>query len=306
MLFRIFKMLSIIISLLVGILFYLSQEDKVDRLIYQKYRNYRHHKLLRINLEDRKRTVKAISTRSFVCSRSNFKIPILAYHGILEEVDEDDDYSVSRENFNKQMEVLNRLGYETISTQDLIDCISGNDYLPKKPIMITFNNGRLDSVKNSNETLVKHGFKAVMFVTVEKQVEANGFFLTWRELNEMVKSGNWDVQTHGYRAHNEIEINESGEKGYFLNNLKFNLETGEIETFEAFTERVREDYALAKKILEEKIKDSQIIAYAYPYGDFGFGSKNIDTQVVEKFNKSEVFNHYSLAFVSGVVLLTRA
>jgi peptidoglycan/xylan/chitin deacetylase (PgdA/CDA1 family) len=94
------------------------------------------------------------------------KIPILMYHQISDDVHpEFRNYTATVKAFREQMKILKMLGYETITFDTLLDCREGKAKLPRKPIIITFDDGIEDAINNSVPILENSGFKAVYYVT---------------------------------------------------------------------------------------------------------------------------------------------
>ena len=69
-------------------------------------------------------------------------IPVLVYHGIN---DDRDGYSVSRRSFAAQMQMLRLAGFRAVSIAQYDRFQHGDaSGLPARPILITFDDGRLD------------------------------------------------------------------------------------------------------------------------------------------------------------------
>jgi len=96
-------------------------------------------------------------------------IPILAYHRILEMGPEHEFLfdaelvSASPEQFRWQMEYLAR-HYDPITVSDLLDGIAGNR-LPRRPVIVTFDDGFEDNYRVAYPILRKSGVPATFFVS---------------------------------------------------------------------------------------------------------------------------------------------
>jgi len=94
------------------------------------------------------------------------KIPILMYHQISDDVHPQyRDYTATVKAFREQMKILKMLGYETITFDRLLDFRDGKAKLPRRPIIITFDDALEDAIDNSLPILENFGFKAVYYVT---------------------------------------------------------------------------------------------------------------------------------------------
>ncbi len=90
----------------------------------------------------------------------NKSIKILAYHRVM-DIDEmtynydEELISASCSDFDWQMDYLNK-NYNPISMQGVINCVIGNEKFPKKPIVVTFDDGFIDNYENAFPILKKH------------------------------------------------------------------------------------------------------------------------------------------------------
>ena len=191
-------------------------------------------------------------------------VPVLVYHGVN---DDNDHYSVSREEFARQMAMLDLSGYRTITIDQYLRFRSGDDAgLPERPILITFDDGRLDSYRGADRILERHGMSAVMYVITGPVHDANPFYLTWKELHRMRDSGRWDIQPHAADGHVEVVTDPSGTTAPFYANPRYTLGEG-YETFPAYTQRVATDiYDLKDAFRRQNIASE---TFAVPYGDHG-------------------------------------
>nr|MDQ3935753.1 polysaccharide deacetylase family protein [Actinomycetota bacterium] len=191
-------------------------------------------------------------------------VPVLAYHGIREERD---GYSISRFGFAEQMAALDRMGFETISTEDFARFHAGEPVdLPERPILITFDDGRLDSYRGADAVLARHGFEATMFVITRHIERENPFYLTWRELHAMDDSGRWDIQPHAHAGHTKVAYDSVGTTAPFYAVRRYTRSKG-VETFADYERRVSEDvFAVRDRMVEQGFEPH---AFAVPYGNYG-------------------------------------
>lgn len=117
--------------------------------------------------------------------------------------------------FEEKIAYLAKKRYNFIFWDDLYDHMSGRRKLPRKSIMLTFDDGYLDNWVYAFPILKKYGAKATIFVNPEfvdprpvvrnwadtikddrnASIEKKGF-LSWDELRLMQQSGLIDVQSH--------------------------------------------------------------------------------------------------------------
>lgn len=200
--------------------------------------------------------------------RYRHAVPVLVYHGVN---DRRDVYSVSRQAFASQMQMLHAAGFEAIGIEQYVRFIHGDGAgLPERPILITFDDGRLDSYRGADRILARYGLRATMFA-ITAQVGSSRFYADWRELREMAASGRWDVQLHAGDGHRRIAT-APGRSGPFYANRRFG--GGVLESFDAWRRRVIADIDAGRRALERQIPGYEPLAFAYPYGSYGQDGTN--------------------------------
>ena len=208
-------------------------------------------------------------------------IPVLAYHGINGRFDH---YSISRKTFAQQMEMLDRAGFETVSIAQYVRFLQGDvDGLPPRPILITFDDGRLDSYRGADKVLADHDFRATMFVIVGRVDSGGSFYLNWQELRMMAESGRWDLQEHSGVGHVNVVYNAAGDVGEAYAYRRYVKGLG-LESFGDYRQRVREDILWGKTTMEQKIPGYTPWTFAVPYGNYGQNGTN-DSRIPEFLNR---------------------
>jgi peptidoglycan/xylan/chitin deacetylase (PgdA/CDA1 family) len=99
---------------------------------------------------------------------SRQQVPILCYHQIRDYKASDSktarDYIVPVASFRDQMQSLADSGYHAILPNELFDYLVSGKQLPAKPVMITFDDTRVDQYTAALPELNKHGYKGVFFI----------------------------------------------------------------------------------------------------------------------------------------------
>jgi peptidoglycan/xylan/chitin deacetylase (PgdA/CDA1 family) len=192
-------------------------------------------------------------------------VPVLLYHGIN---DRTDVYSVSQRQFARHMALLDAAGFRTISAEQYVRYLRGDrPDLPPRPILITFDDGRLDSYRGADAVLRRYGFRAVMFVIAGAVDRAPRYYASWDDLQRMAGSGRWDVQEHAGAGHVRIVRGPHGEKGPFYAYRRFS--GGRLESLGEWRSRVTEDIDLGRRLLEQNVPGFRPLLFALPYGDYG-------------------------------------
>lgn len=115
------------------------------------------------------------------------KVNVLMFHHIktAEEVKPENQGSLSVDPawFKKDMEFIKTKGYTVITPMDLINFFDSGISLPKKSVMITFDDAYNDNYTNMWPILKEYGFKATIFVPTG---HVNGIdYLSWDQMGEM-------------------------------------------------------------------------------------------------------------------------
>lgn len=137
-------------------------------------------------------------------------IPTLMYHKIKDQVEnteEDQSMSVSTANFEAQLKALLEAGYTPINFKQLQDYLEGTAGLPKKPILITADDGYFCNYTKAYPILKKYNAQVTFFVTsLYVGVTNEHEHFTWEQAKEMEASGLIDIQshTHGHTLMNEL------------------------------------------------------------------------------------------------------
>jgi peptidoglycan/xylan/chitin deacetylase (PgdA/CDA1 family) len=110
--------------------------------------------------------IQSIADASTILSRA--EVPILCYHQLRDFRSSDSktarDYIVPVGTFSDQIKSLADSGYHTILPDQLHDWLSYGKPLPSKPVMISFDDTRLDQYTVALPELNKYKFKGVFFI----------------------------------------------------------------------------------------------------------------------------------------------
>lgn len=175
------------------------------------------------------------------------KIPILLYHDFVTIVPDSDpdnfNYINTPQSFEENIKVLLENGYTIISFQELDDANNGKIELPKKPILISMDDGYYSNYEYIFPILKKYNVKASIFIVTDKiGKEIDGKkYLSWEECIEMQNSGLVEIFSHSKRH-------------VFYNKLS-------VRT-------TRDDVIESYKIIEEKLGNKKLKVFAYPYGAY--------------------------------------
>lgn len=147
------------------------------------------------------------------------RIPIITYHRVVSDKEKskhlkDDMFSISSSVFKKQMRWLHKHHYRTISAQEFYDWYKGKIKLPKKTVMITFDDGNYSVIKYALPSLKKYKMKATFFIIGEyiqdlTNTESNNgryHHIGQDVIDQEIKAyPKLKFQSHSYGLHHQIE-----------------------------------------------------------------------------------------------------
>ncbi len=198
-------------------------------------------------------------------------VPVLTYHGIN---DRHDGYSVDQRTFAKQMALLRRMGFRSLSIAQYVRFLRGDGSgLPQRPVLVTFDDGRLDSFRGADRVLRRYGLRATMFVIAGAIARDNPFYLSWKELRAMEDSGRWDLQEHAGKGHYLVNYDAAGDTGPFYAFRRYTRSAG-IEPIADWEQRVTTDVFAGRAALIDHLPRFQPLTFAVPYGNYGQRATN--------------------------------
>lgn len=136
-------------------------------------------------------------------------VPIVMYHSVLPN--RQGTYIVHPDRLEQDLVYLRDAGYTTVTVADLIAYVDDGKPLPKKPVMLTFDDGYYNNYLYAHPLLKKYGMRAVIspigsvskFYSDHPAEQDNPRYshVTWAQLTDMVQSGVWEIQHHSYNMH---------------------------------------------------------------------------------------------------------
>ena len=194
---------------------------------------------------------KSIATviESVPFARESIRVPILVYHSVRPHIPKESSYQevydITPELLRRQLEYLKENGYTAISFDMLADYFDTGALLPKKPVILSFDDGWGNQFEYAFPLLKEFKTTATFFIFTNAINRGN--HLTWDELKEMRRAG--------------ISIEAHTKTHPYLQKI-------------TDTEELAREIAGSKKVLEDEL-GGEIISFAYPFGVYN------DTSIVE-------------------------
>jgi len=181
----------------------------------------------------------------------NFKVTKIKVNG--KEIP--NPYSITPENFEKQMKYLKNNGYNVISMKNFIDYMYDKSEIPEKAVLITIDDGYKNIYEYAYPILKKYKFPATIYI-YKTFVNAGKNTLSFNEIKELSENG------FEFGCHSNTHPVLTSKK---------NL------TDEEYIKFLENEIIEPKKYLERKLR-IPIETMSYPYGSY---SKEIH-KIVEK------------------------
>lgn len=202
--------------------------------------------------------VESFYGKTFSDAEYTKKLPVLLYHHLSENVE--NDMTVSPKRFEEHMKALYDEGYTAITLDDIINYIEKGTDLPKKSVLITFDDGYMSNYEYAYPILKKYNLKATIFAVGETfgrntypgtDIKIYQHFGK-KELEEM--AGVIEVQSHSYAMHQNKDLEEGEAYEDML------IKDGESD--EEYVARINKDFENWYSFMNTE----QLKALAFPHG----------------------------------------
>jgi peptidoglycan/xylan/chitin deacetylase (PgdA/CDA1 family)/glycosyltransferase involved in cell wall biosynthesis len=149
-------------------------------------------------------SVQSVYDRSFARAHSPGTIPVLMYHSVVRQRPSSSSHGiwVTDAQFRSQLHSLRSRGFETITFRDYARFLRGLMHLPRRPIILTFDDGYEDNHTVAFPLLREFGFRAVIFVVTDAKRRTNFWdtgagssLLSVAQLREMHAAG-MEIASH--------------------------------------------------------------------------------------------------------------
>ncbi|EGO63736.1 hypothetical protein [Acetonema longum] len=169
---------------------------------------------------------------------------------------------IGTDRLREHLQALKKLGYVTISQQDIADYYRSGKELPEKSLFLIFEDGRRDTAIFAQKILEELNFKATMLTYAANFAKQDPKFLTPDELKNLEKTSFWELGTNGYRL---AFINVFDRYGNYLGELN-PLQHAKVAPYlgrkynHYLMDYIRDEYGIPKES-HTRMKDR--IAYDY-------------------------------------------
>jgi len=128
-------------------------------------------------------------------------VPVLVYHNIAAQ--RKGRLLIAGSTLEEQMRYLKAEGYRAIRLEDFIAHVQNKRQLPRKSVIVSFDDGYKGFLQYARPVLKELGFPAVLFIQTDQIASRpSSGFLSWPELRDLVKDG-VEVQPHS-KTHRDL------------------------------------------------------------------------------------------------------
>ncbi|HSE95199.1 MAG TPA: polysaccharide deacetylase family protein [Methylomirabilota bacterium] len=144
-------------------------------------------------------------------------VPVLCYHNLAPQAR--GRMVIAAKTFEEQMRYLKDQGYRVVSIRELLEFSTLRRQLPRKTVVLTFDDGWKAFKEYAYPVLKELGFTATLFIYTDFVGARSA--LSWDELRDLAKEG-FDIQAHS-KTHSDMRRKPGEPDDEFLRRLQAEL-----------------------------------------------------------------------------------
>lgn len=125
------------------------------------------------------------------------------------------DIAVHPDTFARHLDTLRRMGATVMATRDLVARRAAGEPLPKRPVVLHFDDGYLDNHRHARPLLERYAmtatfFPSLDFIAPEDTIRLDGDeagYMRWRDLRDLHRAG-FEIEPHGV-DHARVPISDA-------------------------------------------------------------------------------------------------
>jgi peptidoglycan/xylan/chitin deacetylase (PgdA/CDA1 family) len=146
-------------------------------------------------------------------------VPILCYHNLDRQAK--GRLVLAASSFEEQMRYLKKEGYRVVSLKEFVEFMSFKRQLPRKSVVLTFDDGYRSFREFAYPVLKELGFTATLFIYTD-YVGAGRNAFSWDDLKALAAEG-FDVQAHS-KTHGDLRRAPNETEAQFARRMQVELE----------------------------------------------------------------------------------
>jgi hypothetical protein len=170
-----------------------------------------------------------------------FHLAVLAFDDVRKEIG---DGAITDRKVAEHIQGLLDAGFKPVTLTQIENAYYHEGFLPRRSLLLTFDLGLLETVQSVSPILEEMQIPSVMFVDTGKIEVADRRTVYWDRLRKMVRSGYWEIGSHGHTPFEPgprnlfdlVNIQEKSEPGpdSFLRSRDYiekNVESAHVRSF---------------------------------------------------------------------------
>lgn len=194
-------------------------------------------------------------------SIKHVNIKVLMYHRIVQQSSGDiaNWHSLNSEDFRNQLKILDLFNYTPITFEDYHLYLEGKLTLPKKPIILTFDDGHLDTYRNALPILQEFDMRAVIFVIGNRDLQ----HAAWDR----------DIERDECPLMTDEQVLEARSEGFEIGAHTMS----HVDLTELSGNKLKKEIEGSKRSVESLLGE-KILSFSYPYGRLDDRVRSVVTQ----------------------------
>ncbi len=190
-----------------------------------------------------------------------------------------DAFAIDSKALTNMFSWLQANGYHPVTLAQIGEARNGGKPLPKRPVLLTFDDGYESHYTKVFPLLKQFRFPAVFGLVTEwtnapqgskvklsdKQIVDRDFFMNWQQIREMQASGLAEFATHTHDMHHGALGNPQGNEMPAASTHLYLPKLGRYETDDEFRKRVRDDLQRSIDIIQKNV-GAKVQTVVWPYG----------------------------------------
>lgn len=204
----------------------------------------------------------------------------LCFHDVTSASNHANSLTLSTDKFVALLTWLREHDYQPVSVDDLLAARAGTRSLPKKAVLLTFDDGYRSFYSQVYPLLKAFDYPAVLAL-VGKWVEDEAgsmvnyggrsvpreYFLSWEQIREMAASGLVEIASHSYDLHREVLANPQGNGQPALTARAFDPQKQSYESDGDHLRRLKRDLQANSDLINDRL-GSRPRVMVWPFGKY--------------------------------------
>ena len=187
-------------------------------------------------------------------------LPIVMYHNVCKS--KTGKYTVTPKQLEEDFAAIKKAGFETVFMSQVIDWVDGKGTLPRKPLVITFDDGNYNNLHYGLPLAKKYGIKFMINpvtsyskFSVDNKDCSNPDYsnITWSQIGEAHLSGHVEFGNHTHAMHKFKP--------------RYGIAKKSSESMDTYIEELRKDIEIAQHYIEAS-GSPRPSTFAYPFGKY--------------------------------------